>query len=47
MFLYTPTRCRRAAAGNPTGQCLSATNLGELVKLAHDEHMVLMADEVS
>lgn len=32
--------------GNPTGQCLSAANLQELIKFAYDEHLVLMADEV-
>jgi glutamate--glyoxylate aminotransferase len=32
--------------GNPTGQCLSADNLQDLVKLAHDEGLVLLADEV-
>ena len=29
-----------------TGQCLSKENLQQLVKFAHDEHIVLMADEV-
>ena len=28
------------------GQCLSAANLADLVKFAHDEHIVLLADEV-
>ncbi len=32
--------------GNPTGQCLTADNLKELVKFAYDEGVVLMADEV-
>lgn len=32
--------------GNPTGQCLSYDNLKELIKFAHDEKIVLMADEV-
>lgn len=32
--------------GNPTGQCLSHANLQDLVKLAHDEKLVLLADEV-
>jgi glutamate--glyoxylate aminotransferase len=32
--------------GNPTGQCLSADNLKELIRFAHDEKVVLMADEV-
>jgi glutamate--glyoxylate aminotransferase len=32
--------------GNPTGQCLSQDNLRELIKFAHKEHIVLMADEV-
>lgn len=29
-----------------TGQCLSRENLQELIKFAHDERIVLMADEV-
>ena len=32
--------------GNPTGQCLSQENLQELAKFAHEEKVVLMADEV-
>lgn len=32
--------------GNPTGQCLSQENLEELAKFAHEEKVVLMADEV-
>lgn len=32
--------------GNPTGQCLSVENMREIVKLAFDEKLVLMADEV-
>lgn len=32
--------------GNPTGQCLSAENLREIIKFAHEEKLVLMADEV-
>lgn len=32
--------------GNPTGQCLAYDNLKEIVKLAHEEKLVLMADEV-
>ena len=32
--------------GNPTGQCLTKENLQELVKLAHEEGLVLLADEV-
>lgn len=32
--------------GNPTGQCLSYDNLAELIKFAHEEKLVLMADEV-
>lgn len=32
--------------GNPTGQTLSADNLKALIKFAHDEGVVLMADEV-
>lgn len=32
--------------GNPTGQCLSKENLQEIIKFAHDEKIVLMADEV-
>ncbi|GFH09320.1 aminotran_1_2 domain-containing protein, partial [Haematococcus lacustris] len=31
--------------GNPTGQCLSVENLQELIRFAHDEKIVLMADE--
>ena len=32
--------------GNPTGQCLTESNLRDLVKLAYEEGLVLMADEV-
>ena len=32
--------------GNPTGQCLPEANLAALVKLAYEEKIVLMADEV-
>eukprot|EP00884_Botryococcus_braunii_P023360 jgi/Botrbrau1/9708/Bobra.0388s0003.1 len=32
--------------GNPTGQCLTRQNLEELIKFAHKEKLVLMADEV-
>ncbi|GAB4818926.1 hypothetical protein N2152v2_005972 [Parachlorella kessleri] len=32
--------------GNPTGQCLTYEDLRELVKFAHEEKVVLMADEV-
>ncbi len=32
--------------GNPTGQCLPEDNIRELIKFAHDERIVLMADEV-
>ena len=32
--------------GNPTGQVLTADNLKEMVKLAYDEGIVLLADEV-
>ena len=32
--------------GNPTGQCLSLENMQEIAKLAYDEKLVLMADEV-
>lgn len=32
--------------GNPTGQCLSYANLQELIKFAHEEKVVLLADEV-
>jgi glutamate--glyoxylate aminotransferase len=32
--------------GNPTGQCLTYENLQELIKFAHEEKIVLMADEV-
>ena len=34
------------AAGNPTGQCLSYDNLRDIIKFAHEENIVLMADEV-
>ena len=33
--------------GNPTGQCLTKQNLQELIQFCSDEHLVLMADEVS
>ncbi len=33
-------------AGNPTGQCLSYDNLKDIIKFAHEENIVLMADEV-
>ncbi|BDA47935.1 Alanine aminotransferase 2 [Coccomyxa sp. Obi] len=32
--------------GNPTGQCLSYDNLKDIIKFAHEENIVLMADEV-
>ena len=32
--------------GNPTGQCLTADTLKALIKLAYEEGLVLMADEV-
>lgn len=32
--------------GNPTGQCMTADNLKELAKLAYEEGLVLLADEV-
>ena len=32
--------------GNPTGQCLSESNLQELIKFAVENRIVLMADEV-
>jgi len=32
--------------GNPTGQCLTKDNLKDLVKLAYQEGLVLLADEV-
>ncbi|OQS06931.1 alanine aminotransferase 2, partial [Thraustotheca clavata] len=32
--------------GNPTGQCLSETNMREIVQFCKDEKLVLMADEV-
>lgn len=32
--------------GNPTGQCLTEANLRDLVKLAYEEGLVLLADEV-
>jgi alanine transaminase len=32
--------------GNPTGNCLSASDMTDIVKLCYDERMVLMADEV-
>eukprot|EP00803_Ostreobium_quekettii_P006212 evm.model.scf_208.1 EVM.evm.TU.scf_208.1 scf_208:26666-34103(+) len=43
-------KCVRAIVyinpGNPTGQCLSYANLQELIKFAHEEKVVLLADEV-
>lgn len=43
-------KCVRAIVyinpGNPTGQCLSYKNLQDLVKFAHKEKVVLLADEV-
>ncbi|KAI5079766.1 hypothetical protein GOP47_0005245 [Adiantum capillus-veneris] len=32
--------------GNPTGQCLSEANLRELIQFCHEEHIVMLADEV-
>ncbi|KAK4703608.1 alanine transaminase, partial [Phenoliferia sp. Uapishka_3] len=32
--------------GNPTGNCLSISNMTDIVKLCYDESLVLMADEV-
>jgi len=32
--------------GNPTGQCLSLENMEEIVKMAYEEKLVLLADEV-
>ncbi|CAD6571658.1 MAG: hypothetical protein CYPHOPRED_004531 [Cyphobasidiales sp. Tagirdzhanova-0007] len=32
--------------GNPTGQCLSLENMKEIVELAYDEKLALLADEV-
>jgi alanine transaminase len=32
--------------GNPTGQCLSLQNMEDIVKMAYEEKLVLMADEV-
>lgn len=32
--------------GNPTGNCLSADNLAEIIKICHQEKLVLLADEV-
>lgn len=32
--------------GNPTGQCLTESNLRDLIKFAVDNEIVLMADEV-
>lgn len=32
--------------GNPTGQCMTADDLKDLVKLAYEEGLVLLADEV-
>ncbi|EFJ23041.1 hypothetical protein SELMODRAFT_145611 [Selaginella moellendorffii] len=32
--------------GNPTGQCLSVTNLQDLIKFCYKERLLLMADEV-
>lgn len=32
--------------GNPTGSCLSEENIKDVIKLAHEENLVLFADEV-
>lgn len=32
--------------GNPTGQCLTEGNIQDLVRMAHEKRVVLMADEV-
>jgi aspartate/methionine/tyrosine aminotransferase len=32
--------------GNPTGQCLSADNLQEIIEFCHSKRLVLLADEV-
>ncbi|CAN1137408.1 Glutamate--glyoxylate aminotransferase 2 [Linum perenne] len=32
--------------GNPTGQCLSEANLGEILRFCHQEDLVLLGDEV-
>ncbi|MCI31637.1 alanine-2-oxoglutarate aminotransferase 2, partial [Trifolium medium] len=32
--------------GNPTGQCLSAENLREVLQFCYDENLVLLGDEV-
>lgn len=32
--------------GNPTGQCLSLQNMEDIAKMAYEERLVLMADEV-
>lgn len=32
--------------GNPTGQCLSEENIRDIIRFAHEERIVLLADEV-
>ena len=32
--------------GNPTGQCLSSENIGEIIRFAHRNRLVILADEV-
>jgi aspartate/methionine/tyrosine aminotransferase len=32
--------------GNPTGQCLTEENMREIIQFCHEEHLVLLADEV-
>ncbi|KAI8378502.1 pyridoxal phosphate-dependent transferase [Blakeslea trispora] len=32
--------------GNPTGQCLSEDNIREIIQFCHEEHIILLADEV-
>ncbi|PWN47258.1 putative alt1-alanine aminotransferase [Violaceomyces palustris] len=32
--------------GNPTGQCLSEDNIKDLIRMAHEKRVVLLADEV-
>lgn len=32
--------------GNPTGSCLTADNIREIIKLAHEKKLIVMADEV-
>ena len=32
--------------GNPTGQCLSAENIRDLIKFCFDNRLILVADEV-